>query len=238
VYSLKEGINDGYLTPFKVQQIQTTIDEYTFTHDDVVIGGEIEEGRLYGEGDFNRIIEIRTRERHRVALMMDQINQSQKTLVFCRNQEHALVVRDLINQHKESSAVDYCVRVTADDGEIGNQHLRTFQDNEKTVPTILTTSRKLSTGVDARNIVLMRPVMSMIEFKQIIGRGTRTFDNKDFFTVYDFVQAYHHFNDPEWDGEPVDPVPPRTPGPSPGSGEAPTVDDPSESRPDGIESDQ
>ena len=128
------------------------------------------------------------------------------------------MVRDLINQQKKSTAVDYCVRVTADDGEIGNKHLRTFQDNEKTVPTILTTSHKLSTGVDARNIrniVLMRTVKSMIEFKQIIGRGTRTFDNKDFFTVYDFVKAYRHFSDPEWDGDPVDPVPTPHPTPDP-----------------------
>jgi type I restriction enzyme R subunit len=83
----------------------------------------------------------------------------------------------------------------------------TFQDNEKTIPTILTTSQKLSTGVDARNvrnIVLMRPVNSMIEFKQIIGRGTRLYDGKDYFTIYDFVKAHHHFSDPEWDGEPED----------------------------------
>jgi type I restriction enzyme R subunit len=237
VYSQKDGINDGYLTPFKVQQIHTTIDEYTFTNDDIVIGGEIEEGKLYDEGDFNQTIEIRERERHRVALLMDQIDQSQKTLVFCRNQEHALMIRDLINQRKKSTAVDYCVRVTADDGDIGNKHLRTFQDNEKTIPTILTTSHKLSTGVDARNIrniVLMRPIKSMIEFKQIIGRGTRTFDNKDFFTVYDFVKAYHHFNDPEWDGEQVDPVPPKTPNPPRGQGEEPIVDDPPDPRPEKI----
>jgi type I restriction enzyme, R subunit len=83
------------------------------------------------------------------------------------------------------------------------------------------TSHKLSTGVDARNvrnIVLMRPIKSMIEFKQIVGRGTRTFDGKDFFTIYDFVKAYEHFNDPEWDGEPLPPetpTGPRTPGTSP-----------------------
>ena len=88
--------------------------------------------------------------------------------------------------------------------------MRDFQDNEKTIPTILTTSQKLSTGVDARNIrniVLLRPVNSMIEFKQIIGRGTRLFDGKDYFTLYDFVGAYHHFLDPEWDGEPLEPEP-------------------------------
>jgi type I restriction enzyme R subunit len=139
---------------------------------------------------------------------MGQINQSEKTLVFCANQAHALVVRDLINQLKTSKDPNYCQRVTADEGELGEQHLRDFQDNEKTIPTILTTSQKLSTGVDARNIrniVLMRPINSMIEFKQIIGRGTRLFDGKDYFTIYDFVKAHLHFNDPEWDGEPVEP---------------------------------
>src|SRR6195952_3642785 len=106
-------------------------------------------------------------------------------------------------------------RVTANDGALGDQHLRDFQDNEKTIPTILTTSQKLSTGVDARNIrniVLMRPINSMIEFKQIIGRGTRLYEGKDYFTIYDFVRAHHHFNDPEWDGEPIDPEP-EAPGP-------------------------
>ena len=96
--------------------------------------------------------------------------------------------------------------------------LRLFQDNEKTIPTILTTSQKLSTGVDARNIrniVLMRPINSMIEFKQIIGRGTRLFDGKDYFTIYDFVKAYELFNDPEWDGEPLEPEPCRRCGHSP-----------------------
>ncbi len=141
---------------------------------------------------------------------MDQIDQSEKTLVFCATQDHALAVRDLINQIKTSSDPNYCQRVTANDGELGEQHLRDFQDNEKTIPTILTTSQKLSTGVDARNIrniVLMRPINSMIEFKQIIGRGTRLYDGKDYFTIYDFVKAHHHFSDPEWDGEPLEPEP-------------------------------
>ncbi|MCH8049531.1 DEAD/DEAH box helicase family protein [Patescibacteria group bacterium] len=209
IYSLKEGINDGFLTPFKVKQIATTIDDYVYTSDDELIEGEVEEGRVYDEDDFNRIIEIKAREQYRVKLFMEQIDQNEKTLVFCARQDHALAVRDLINQIKTSKEPNYCVRVTANDGELGEQHLRTFQDNEKTIPTILTTSQKLSTGVDARNIrniVLMRPINSMIEFKQIIGRGTRLFDGKDYFTIYDFVKAYEHFNDPEWDGEPAEPV--------------------------------
>ncbi len=206
VYSLKEGINDGFLTPFKVRQIATTLDEYIFAPDDLVLDGDIEEGKRYTEEDFNRVIEIREREHYRVKTFMDLIDQSEKTLVFCATQAHAAAVRDLINQMKNSSDPDYCVRVTANDGARGDQLLREFQDNEKNIPTILTTSQKLSTGVDARNvrnIVLMRPVGSMIEFKQIIGRGTRLYDGKDYFTIYDFVKAHHHFNDPEWDGEPI-----------------------------------
>ncbi len=220
IYSLKEGINDGFLTPFKVKQISTTLDEYVYTPDDRIIEGEVEVGRRYEEKDFNRIIEIKVREDARVRIFMDQINPNEKTLVFCATQEHALAIRDLINQMKASADPNYCQRVTSDDGELGEQHLRDFQDNEKTIPTILTTSQKLSTGVDARNIrniVLMRPINSMIEFKQIIGRGTRLFDGKDYFTIYDFVKAHHHFNDPEWDGEPLDPEP-KEPGPEPTPG--------------------
>ena len=210
VYSLKDGINDGFLTPFKVKQISTTLDDYVYTTDDELIEGEIEAGKRYTEDDFNQIIEIREREKLRVKLFMEQINQSEKTLVFCATQNHALAVRDLVNQMKASKDPNSCQRVTANDGSLGELHLRSFQDNEKSIPTILTTSQKLSTGVDARNIrniVLMRPINSMIEFKQIIGRGTRLYDGKDYFTIYDFVKAHHHFNDPEWDGEPLEPEP-------------------------------
>ena len=129
-------------------------------------------------------------------------------MVFCATQRHAGLVRDLINQEVENKSVDYCVRVTARDAAIGETYLKQFQDNEKLIPTILTTSRKLSTGVNARNVrnvVLLRPVNNMIEFKQIIGRGTRLFEGKYFFTIIDFVNAYHLFNDPEWDGDPVEP---------------------------------
>lgn len=210
IYSLKDGINDGFLTPFKVKQISTTLDEYVYTADDTVVEGDIETGKRYEEKDFNKIIEIKEREKKRVEIFMSQIDQREKTLVFCATQLHALAVRDLINQIKTSKEPDYCQRVTANDGALGEQHLRDFQDNERSIPTILTTSQKLSTGVDARNIrniVLMRPVDSMIEFKQIIGRGTRLYDGKDYFTIYDFVKAYHHFSDPEWDGEPLEPDP-------------------------------
>lgn len=206
IYSLKEGINDGFLTPFKVKRIKTTLDDYIYTSDDNIIEGEIEEGKLYEEADFNKIIEIKEREAKRVKIFLDEANPNDKTIIFCATQVHAAAVRDLVNQFKENKDPFYCVRVTANDGEIGEQFLREFQDNEKSIPTILTTSQKLSTGVDARNIrniVLMRPVKQMIEFKQIIGRGTRLFDGKEFFTIFDFVEAYKKFSDPEWDGEPI-----------------------------------
>lgn len=209
IYSLKDGINDGFLTPFKVKRIKTTLDDYVFTSDDDIIEGEIEEGKLYKEEDFNKNIEIVARENERVKIFMNEANENEKTIIFCANQPHAALIRDLVNQNKKiSKDPNYCVRVTANDGEIGEQFLREFQDNEKLIPTVLTTSQKLSTGVDARNIrniVLMRPVNQIIEFKQIVGRGTRLFDGKEFFTIYDFVDAYQRFSDPEWDGEPLEP---------------------------------
>ncbi|NJN28932.1 MAG: DEAD/DEAH box helicase family protein [Cyclobacteriaceae bacterium] len=235
IYSLKEGINDGFLTPFKVKRIKTTLDDYRYTSDDTIVEGEIEEGKLYEEKDFNRSIEIVEREAKRVNIFLDEANQNEKTIIFGANQAHAALIRDLVNQNAKSKDPFYCVRVTANDGEEGERLLREFQDNEKTLPTILTTSQKLSTGVDARNIrniVLLRPVNSMIEFKQIVGRGTRLFDGKEFFTIYDFVDAYKHFSDPEWDGEPLEPEPREPkPYPTPEPKEKPDVEDPDESRP-------
>ena len=238
-YSLKEGINDGFLTPFRVRQIATTVDDYIYTDDDTVLEGEVETGKLYTEGDFNKSdgIVIPEREMTRVRIFMEEINQQEKTLVFCKGQPHAAMIRDAINQVKDNGDVNYCVRVGADDGERGEQFLRTFQDNEKTIPTILTTSTKLSTGVDARNvrnIVLMRRVASMIEFKQIVGRGTRLFDGKDYFTIYDFAKNYEMFEDPEWDGEPIEPVE------RPGGGNKPVGEDqgPYGGEPDGNDDDE
>ena len=211
-YSLKEGIKDGFLTPFKVKRIQTTMDEYVYTADDEVLEGDVDEGYVYKESDFNKKIVIAERERRRVQEMLANINHNDKTLIFCANQAHAAMIRDIVNQEVKHKRADYCVRVTANDGAIGDTFLKQFQQNDKQIPTIITTSQKLTTGVDARNvrnIVLMRPVNSMIEFKQIIGRGTRLFEGKHFFTIIDFVNAYHLFNDAEWDGEPLEPEPTR-----------------------------
>ena len=216
IYSLKEGIKDGFLTPFRVKRIQTTMDEYVYTSDDEIIEGEVEVGKVYKGTDWNKVIEIKKREEHNVKLLLSKLNQKEKSIIFCATQDHALAIRDLINQFKDSKEPNYCVRVTANDGKLGEQYLSEYRDNEKTIPTILTTSQKLSTGVDARNIrniVLMREVRNIIEFKQIVGRGTRLFDGKEFFTIFDFFNSSVHFNDPEWDGEPepTEPHPQRTP---------------------------
>ena len=224
-YALKEGIGDGFLTPFKVRQMASTLDTYRFSDEDDVVSGEIDPDREYTEADFNTRLVIDERELSRVHEFMDQIDQRQKTLVFCATQDHAARVRNFINQVKDNPDPHYCERVTANDGKVGEQHLREFQDNEKTLPTILATSHKLSTGVDARNvrnIVLLRPIKSMIEFKQIIGRGTRINEdyNKFFFTIMDFKRATALFADPAFDGDPVQiyepgpndpPVPPDEP---------------------------
>jgi len=119
-YSLKEGINDGYLTPFRLKQISTILDDYIYTPDDMVLEGVVVEGRRYSEAEFNRIIEIERRERQRVEILLSQIDPRHKTLVICATQEHALAIGDLINQLKRSSDPNYCQRVTADDGELGN----------------------------------------------------------------------------------------------------------------------
>ena len=207
-YSLKQGIADGFLTPFRHRKMQSTIDDYMYSPEDEILSGEVEKGKVYKEEDFYKgNIKIKQRDEARVKEFMNLINPDEKTIVFCATQDHAGQIRDMINRlHKGNP--NYAVRVTANDGDIGEMFLKEFQDNEKTIPTILTTSQKLSTGVDAlnvRNIVLLRPVKSMIEFKQIIGRGTRLYDGKYYFTIYDFVKAYENFQDPEWDGEPVCP---------------------------------
>jgi type I restriction enzyme R subunit len=238
-YSLRDGVEDGYLTPFKVRQMASTLDNYVFDGSDVIVVGELEEGTVVTESDFNTKVEMRERELSRVKEFMGRINQKEKTLVFCATQRHAALVRDLINQVKTSNHPDYCHRVTADDGALGEKYLRDFQDNDKTIPTVLTTSQKLSTGVDARNvrnIVLMRPIRSMIEFKQIIGRGTRTYEGKDYFTIWDFVKAHENFNDPEWDGEPLPPEGPVRP-PKGGDEPRPPPDE-TPTGPEGGEDDQ
>ena len=105
IYSLKEGINDGFLTPFKAKRIKTTIDDYIYTSDDHIIEGEIEEGKIYIEPDFNKIIEIKEREAKRVQIFLDEVNQNEKAIIFCATQVHAAAVRELVNQYKKSKLI-------------------------------------------------------------------------------------------------------------------------------------
>ncbi len=236
-YKLVDGIQDGFLTPFRIKHITTTLDTYAYAADDDVVDGMIDEERLYEESDFNKRIEIEARERKRVRLMLTHMSDPYgKTIIFCANQAHAAMVRDLIRQEAPNRPRDYCVRITANDGAIGDNNFKFFKDNEKQLPAIVTTSQKLSTGVDVpdlRNIVIMRKIGSMIEFKQIIGRGTRVADNKGYFTIIDFVDASGHFHDSEWDGDPQEPVvriseddlPPDDTDPPNGGGDAPRDDD-------------
>ena len=208
-YSLKQGIEDGFLTPYRVRFASSYVDTYTYNPYDSVVG-EIEMDKTYTEKDFyHGNIYMRERDEHRVIELLNKIDPDEKTIVFCYTQAHALEIAAMINQHKKVPDSNYCERVTADDGDQGEKMLKLFQNNDLLRPTILTTSQKLSTGVDARNvrnIVLMRPVDNIVEFKQIMGRGTRLFDGKYFFTLYDFVGASKNFQDPEWDGDPFCPV--------------------------------
>ena len=208
-YSLKQGIEDGFLTPFRVKVSTSNIDTYQYNPNDDV-EGDIDKQKVYTEQDFyNGNIELRQRDEHRVKELLGQIEPDDKTIVFCATQQHALQVMAMINQWKTVPDSNYCERVTADDGTKGEDTLKKFQNNDLLRPTILTTSQKLSTGVDARNvrnIVLMRPINNMVEFKQILGRGTRLFDGKYYFTLYDFVGASKRFQDDEWEGDPFCPV--------------------------------
>lgn len=202
-YSLKDGIQDGFLTPYKVKRITTNIDEYIHTNDSKIIQGEVKKDR-YDLNDFDKSITINQRTELVARTILQHIGKMDKTIVFCANQDHALDLRDDINRHKTVSDTNYCVRVTSDEGKNGRDFLEAFQDNDRDIPVILTSSKMLTTGVDARNvrnIVLTAPIGSMVEFKQIIGRGTRVFDGKDFFTIIDFVGATNLFYDASWDGE-------------------------------------
>ncbi len=231
VYSLKDGINDGFLTPYRVKRVRTNLDELVLTKDDVIIEGESGQD-LYQVEDYDRKIIVDERTELVAKTILKNINPLEKTIIFCENQNHALTMRDMINKYKSIKDAYYCVRVTSDEGKVGRELLEKFQDNDKDIPTIITSSQMLTTGVDARNVrnvVLDRTIGSMVEFKQIVGRGTRVFDGKDYFTIVDFRGATNNFYDEEWDGEPEapepggnrDPIPPPyTPEP-PEGGEGP-----------------
>ena len=200
-YSLKNGIDDGFLTPFKIKRIQLNTDEFVLNSSDKIISWEVKK-QVFGVNDMDRTIVIDERTELVAQTILQQINKMDKTIVFCVDQDHALRMRDAINKYKTVKDADYCVRVTSNEWEIWKIFLEKFQNNSKDIPTILTSSQMLTTWVDAlnvRNIVLDRNIWSIVEYKQIIGRGTRVFDGKDFFTVYDFRWATTKFVDEIWD---------------------------------------
>jgi len=212
-YSLKDGINDGFLTPYKVKRIQTNIDEYRFDPNDIITG-ELDKQIVELE-QFEKQVVIPKRTELIAKTILQNMNPMDKSIIFCVNQKHALDMKIAIDKFKTIKDNNYCVRVTSDEGDIGRDFLEMFQNNDRDIPTILTSSKMLTTGVDAknvRNVVLTAPIKSMTEFKQIIGRGTRVFEGKDFFTIMDFVGATNLFYDPKWDGEDVpEEKTPRTP---------------------------
>ena len=216
-YSLKQGIDDGFLAPYRVHRVQTEPDEAGWRPDPGERDRYFREipDREYATVDFERVVALRARTeaiaRHLTDFMM-QTDRFAKTMVFCVDQEHADEMRRALNNYNADLArryPDYACRVTADEGDIGRGHLSRFQELETTTPVILTTSQLLTTGVDAptcKNIVIARVINSMTEFKQVIGRGTRVRDDygKFYFTILDYTgSATRLFADPDFDGVPA-----------------------------------
>ena len=216
-YSLKQGIEDGFLAPYRVHRIVTEIDAAGWrpSKGEVDRYGRLIPDELYGTKDFERIISLRARTdaiAKSIYSFMLENGRFDKTVVFCVDQEHASDMRQALNNLNADLVKDnpnYVCRITADEGDIGKGHLSRFMDVEADIPVIATTSQLLSTGVDmptVKNVVLARVVSSMTEFKQIIGRGTRVRDDygKLFFNILDYTgSATEHFADPVFDGDPA-----------------------------------
>ncbi|MDG3066573.1 EcoAI/FtnUII family type I restriction enzme subunit R [Thauera mechernichensis] len=216
-YSLRQGIEDGFLAPYRVHRVITTVDAAGWrpSRDEVDRYGREVPDEEYQTKDFERVVALRARTRAIARHLSDFLKGTDrfaKTLVFCVDQEHAAEMRqELLNLNSDLVVQypDYVCRVTADEGAIGLTHLANFQDVDKPTPVILTTSQLLTTGVDAemvKNVVLARVVGSRSEFKQIVGRGTRLKVDygKEYFNIIDFTgTATYHFADPDFDGEPA-----------------------------------
>lgn len=214
-YSLAQGIEDGFLAPYRVHRVVLNVDATGWRPDKGQLdrfGREIPDGE-YGTKDFEKIVSLLSRTEVAAKHLTDYLKKTDrmaKTIVFCVDQEHAEDMRlalhranhDLTQQYPH-----YVARIVSDEGKIGRGHLDDFQDPEKDEPVIVTTSQMLTTGVDVpmcRNIVLFKPINSIVEFKQIIGRGTRLFPDKDklWFTIIDYTGATRLFSDPDFDGFP------------------------------------
>ncbi len=216
-YSLRQGIDDGFLAPYRVHRIVSTVDAAGWRPTPGQLdryGREIPD-ELYGTPEFDRIIALRARTQaiaRNITEFMKKTDRFAKTIVFCVDQEHAEEMRkelsncnsDLVQQYP-----DYVVRIVSDEGDIGRGYLSRFMELETATPTIVTTSQMLTTGVDVqtcKNIVLVRTINSMTDFKQIIGRGTRVRDDygKMFFDILDYTgSATRLFADSDFDGEPA-----------------------------------
>lgn len=218
IYSLRDGIADGFLAPYRVHRVVTNVDAAGWRPSKGELdryGREIPDEE-YQTKDFERIVALRVRTetiaKHITGFLKKSGDRFGKTLVFCVDQEHADEMRRALNNLNADLAKDnpdYVCRVTADEGSIGRGHLSRFQELETLTPAILTSSKLLTTGVDApmvKNVALARVVGSMTEFKQIIGRGTRVRDDygKYFFNILDYTgAATRHFADPDFDGDPA-----------------------------------
>lgn len=216
-YSLRQGIEDGFLAPYRVHRVITTVDAAGWrpSKDELDRYGREVPDDEYQTKDFERVVALRSRTRAMARHLTDLLKGTDrfaKTLIFCVDQEHAAEMRqELLNLNSDlvKQYPNYVCRVTADEGAIGLTHLSHFQDVDKPTPVILTTSQLLTTGVDAemvKNVVLARVVGSRSEFKQIVGRGTRLKVDygKEYFNIIDFTgTATSHFADPDFDGDPA-----------------------------------
>ncbi len=217
IYSLRQGIEDGFLAPYRVHRVVTTVDAAGWrpTKGELDRYGREIPDAVYGTPEFERRVALKARTEAIARHLADYLKKTDrfaKTIVFCVDQEHAEEMRkalnnlnaDLVKDHPE-----YVCRVVSDEGQIGRGHLSDFQDPETATPAIVTTSQMLTTGVDiptCKNVALARVVNSMTEFKQIIGRGTRVRDDygKLFFSILDYTgSATRLFADPDFDGEPA-----------------------------------
>jgi type I restriction enzyme R subunit len=244
-YSLKQGIRDGFLAPYKVVKvhIDRDVEGYRPEKGQLDRGGEEVEDRIYNTKDFDRTLVLDDRTKLVAKKITEFLKESgdrfQKTIVFCVDQEHAARMRQaLINENRDLIAENhrYVMRITGNDKD-GQDQLGNFIDPESTYPVLVTTSRLLSTGVDAqtcRLIVLDREVGSMTEFKQILGRGTRVHEDtrKFYFTLIDFRGASSHFADPDFDGEPVQIYEPGADDPITPPDDVPPTDEDGETLPD------
>ncbi len=214
-YSLARGIDDGFLAPYRVHRVVTSLDAtgYRPAAGELDLHGRPIPDGTYGTKDFEKTLSVLPRTKavaHHLAGYLKKTSRFDKTIVFCVDQEHAAQMRQAL--HAENGDLTreyphYVARVTADEGREGRKHLDDFQDPEKLTPVILTTSQLLTTGVDVpdlRNVAIFKTIESIVEFKQVIGRGTRLYPDKEklFFTILDYTGASQLFADPDFDGEP------------------------------------